>query len=168
MGAQQQPVLALGLPANDDVRHVDVGAIQRMPGPEPLELDPRAQLLEMVGQQFLLGGHGGRPAGPRADRHKLLQVLVGPSAVERDVFKPQGDAVRPRRRCSGRWPSRTSPARTTMPTASDAARKSVWPDMRRGGARVDGFMGWLEGIQVVNTLSEKPRHCVAGIPGQFH
>ncbi len=43
----------------------------------------------MFRQQLLLGRHAGRAAAPRADRAKLLQILVCLEAVEGDVFQFQ-------------------------------------------------------------------------------
>ena len=56
---------------------------------ELLKLDLPAQFLEMFGQQFLLGRHAGRAAPPRPDRTELLEVFVGPRAVEGDILQLQ-------------------------------------------------------------------------------
>ena len=43
----------------------------------------------MIGQQLLLGLHAGRAADPRAERADLLEILVGPGAVEGNVGQRQ-------------------------------------------------------------------------------
>ena len=115
-----------------------------MPHAKPLELDLAAELLEMLGQQLLLGLHAGRAAGPRPDRAELLQILVRPGAVEGDVFQLQrrgrrgaaiGPAVAeqqptpppPRRRSTTRWSHARENADTTDVT-------DHWTDMRIRGA----------------------------------
>ena len=80
-------------------------------------VDRGPQLLEMVGQQLLLGLHAGRAAEPRPDAHRFLEISVSPGAVERDVGELQprmawaGSPATPsaRRttagsRGTGRWP----------------------------------------------------------------
>ena len=89
MGAKQDPLLALGVPLDDQVGHGQPGAVHGMAGPEPLKLHLSAKLLKMRSQQLLLGLHAGRSAGAPPDGTDLPQVLVRPGPVKRDVFQPQ-------------------------------------------------------------------------------
>ena len=84
MAAEQDALLLLRVPADDDVGHRHAGAIPRVAGGEALQLDLPAEFFEVAGEQFLLAGHGGRAAAARPEGAELLQVVVGARAVEAD------------------------------------------------------------------------------------
>ena len=89
VGAQQDPLLALGVPLDDEIGHGDLRAVHGVPDVELLELDLATQLAEVLRKQLLLGLHPLRAATPRPDGADLPQVLVRPGAVERDVLQPE-------------------------------------------------------------------------------
>ena len=86
MAAEYNPLLRLGIPADNQVGHGHGRAVFGIGRSELLQLDLAAKPLEMVDQQFLLGEHGRRAAPPRPQRAELLQIVISPDAVEGDVF----------------------------------------------------------------------------------
>ena len=69
--AKQDPLLLSGCQRTMRLAMGTSEPSTRMRHGEPLELDLAAQLLEMLGQELLLGSHAGRSATSRPDGDKL-------------------------------------------------------------------------------------------------
>ena len=98
MGGQQNPLLAVRVPLDDQIRHRHRRPVEGAAGPKLLITNVASQLAKVFDQQLLLGLHAGRAADARPNGANLLQILVSFGSVEGDVGQRQLRAVgRPQR-----------------------------------------------------------------------
>ena len=120
VGGEQNPLLPLRMPLDDDVRHRHRRAAQRILGAELLQAHLAAELLEMLDEHLLLLLHAGRAARPRTDAHKLFEIAIRPLRIERILRRaPLPLAAQPGP--TARRPSTTS----AQPPAVPARSRSV-------------------------------------------
>src|SRR5690606_32299621 len=83
VGTEQNPLLPIGMPFDDQVRQFDARTVEWMAGGEPLKRNLAAELREVLLKVRLLLAHSFAAGNAGPNGANLLEITIGTFAIER-------------------------------------------------------------------------------------